>query len=87
MTTGQAVANVLDETIQALAVLDFDSLQRLEERAMTLASASGSIADEATVYSIQAKRRVLEQLLRHSESNLSALCRLHERNARGAWER
>lgn len=86
MTTGQALAGVLDETIAALAALDQDALLTLEERAAALAE-SRLVADDATIDLIRAKRRVLEQLLGHSESNLNMLSRLHERYARDAWER
>lgn len=86
MTTGQTVARVLDETIDALATLDLDKLCGLEERATALAQ-SRLAADDTAIHSIQAKKRVLEQLLRRSESNLSTLCRLHERNTGDAWVR
>ena len=85
MTTGQAVADVLDETIHALAILDLDALAAIEEKMMTLAQ-SRLIADEAAMSLILAKARVLEQFLNRSESNLDALQRLHRRNMRDLWE-
>ena len=85
MTTGQAVADVLGETITALALLDLDSLQALEERAAMLAQ-SNLVADAACMDLIRAKGRVLETVLGYSESNLNALNRLYGRDTRGPWQ-
>ncbi len=85
MTDFQAVADILDETVEALAVLDSDSLRTLEERAATLAQSS-LIFNEAGLSSILAKRRVLELVLGDSASNLNALNRLYGRNTRVPWE-
>jgi hypothetical protein len=57
----------------------------MEERSMVLAQ-STLIADEADIDSILAKKRVLELVLYHSESNLNALQRLYGRNTRDLWE-
>lgn len=86
MTTGQAVADLLGETITALTVLDVDSLQALEKRAAMLAQ-SNLVADVASMDLIRSKRRVLEVVLGHSESNLNALNRLYGRDTRGPWQR
>lgn len=85
MAIDQAVADALDETIRALAILDLDTLQAMEERMMVLAQ-SPLIADEVSIGSILAKKRVLELVLDHSESNLNALRRLYGRNAGELWE-
>jgi hypothetical protein len=85
MAIEQALADVLDETIRALAILDLDALKAMEERSMVLAQ-STLIADEADIDSILAKKRVLELVLYHSESNLNALQRLYGRNTRDLWE-
>jgi hypothetical protein len=85
MTISQAVGDALDETIHALARLDLDALTAIEERMMVLAQ-SRLIADGAVMGSILAKKRVLEQVLNHSESNLDALQRLYRRNMRDLWE-
>lgn len=85
MTIGQAVMDALDETIHALAMLDLDALMAIEERVMVLAQ-SRLIADDARMGSILTKKRVLEQVLNHSESNLDALQRLYRRNMRDLWE-
>lgn len=85
MATCRAVADALDETIRALAVLDLDTLQTMEERMMTLAQ-STLVEDEVGIGSILAKKRVLELVLYQSESNLNALRRLYGRNMRDLWE-
>ena len=79
MTTYQAVADVLDETLGALTSLDADKLQELERRVEALAE-SELVCGEISADSILAKKRVLELLLRNSEENLGALHRLHVRN-------
>jgi hypothetical protein len=85
MAIEQALAEALDETIHALAILDLDTLKAVEERMKALTEFP-LIADEASIGFILAKKRVLELVLRHSESNLNALRRLHGRNTRDLWE-
>ena len=85
MTINRALADALDETIRALAILDLDTLKAVERR-MTVLAQSRLIADEVSIGSIRVKKRVLEQVLNHSESNLNALRRLYGRNTRDLWE-
>lgn len=85
MSTSEAVADLLGETIRALALLDAASLHSLEERAAVLAQ-SNLIADAPGMDLIRAKGQVLEVILRHSESNLNALNRLYGRDTRGPWQ-
>jgi hypothetical protein len=85
MAIEQAIADVLDETIHALAHLDLDALKSMEDR-LTVLSQPAPIADEVCIASILRKRRVLELVLHHSESNLNALQRLYGRNTRDRWE-
>lgn len=85
MAIEQAITDVLDETISALALLDLDTLKAVEER-LTLLSQSPQIADEIGIASILSKKRVLELVLHHSESNLNALQGLYGRNTRDRWE-
>jgi hypothetical protein len=85
MAIEQAIADVLDEAIRALAILDLDALKAMEER-LTVLSQSRLIADEIRIASILRKKRVLELVLYHSESNLNALQRLYGRNTRDLWE-
>ena len=85
MAIEQALCNALDDTVHALAVLDLDTLQAIEGRLTTLAQ-SQLVSDGFDIDSILAKKRVLELLLYHSESNLNALRRLYGRNTRDLWE-
>lgn len=86
MAIEQALCNALDETVNALAILDLDTLQAIERRMMTLAQ-SQLVSDGLDIDSILARKRVLELVLYHSESNLNALRRLYGRNTRDLWER
>jgi hypothetical protein len=86
MAIARAVMDALDETIHALAILDLDTLQSVEERMMVLAQ-SRLVVDEHSLGSILAKKRVLELVLGQSELNLNALHRLYGRNMRDLWER
>jgi len=86
MAIEQVLCNALDETIHALALLDLDALQVIERRLTTLAQ-SRLVMDGINVDSILARKRVLELVLYHSESNLNALRRLYGRNTRDLWER
>lgn len=86
MAIEQALCNALDETIHALALLDLDTLQAIERRMTTLPQ-SQLVTGGIDIDSILAKKRVLELVLYHSESNLNALRRLYGRNTRDLWER
>lgn len=86
MAIEQALCNALDETIHALALLDLDTLQAIERR-MTVLAQSQVVTDGIDIDSVLAKKRVLELVLYHSESNLNALRRLYGRNTRDLWER
>lgn len=85
MATCQALADVLDETINALTVLDLESLQILEERASVLAQ-SGLLGDEVGTALLLAKKGLLERVLHGSLSNLNAFSRLYGRDTRDTWE-
>jgi hypothetical protein len=84
MTIDQAVADVLDETIQALSFLDFNRLQALEKRISAFAE-SGAKCSGDSLDLILAKKRLLELILQNCDANLKALNRLHERNTRDQW--
>lgn len=86
MAIEQALCDALDETIHALAILDLDTLQAIEQR-MTMLAQTQPAAGGLDIDSILAKKRVLELVLYHSESNLNALRRLYGRNTRDLWER
>ena len=86
MTTYQAIADALDETLDALTGLDADKLEELERRVEALAE-SKVVCGAIHADSILTKKRVLELLLRSSEENLRALHRLHVRNRGTQWAR
>jgi hypothetical protein len=83
MAIEQAVADVLDETIQALSLFDLNRLQALEKRVSALADSgpkcNGKSAD------LMDKKRLLKIILQSCEANLQALNRLHRRNTRDQW--
>ena len=76
MAIDDAVADVLDKTIQALTLLDLDGLQDLEKQISALAK-SNIVCGIDSFNSILAKKRLLELLLQNCESNLDSLNRLH----------
>jgi hypothetical protein len=84
MPIDQAVADVLDATIQALTFMDFKRLQALEKRISEFAN-SGAKCSEDSVDLILAKKRLLELVLQNCETNLKVLNRLHGRNTRDQW--
>jgi hypothetical protein len=84
MPIDQAVADVLDATIQALTFMDFDRLHALERQISEFAN-SGAKCGEDSVNLILAKKRLLELVLQNFETNLKALNRLHGRNTRDQW--
>ena len=83
--TSEAVVDVLDRTIRALALLDLEDLRILEDRIAVLAQ-SDLIADDAGRNMVLRKKRVLELVLDESASNLNVLNRLFGRNMRNLWE-
>lgn len=84
MTINQAVAEALDETIQALTRMDLKRLQRLEERIAAFADSGAKCSGEG-LHLILAKKRLLKLILQSSEANLKALNRLHGRNTSDQW--
>lgn len=85
MASCQAVASLLDQTVDALASLDSEHLQRLEREAASLADTQ-LLWNEPEIQTLTAKKRVLELVLQQSASNLDALNRLNERRMREQWE-
>jgi hypothetical protein len=83
MAIDQAVADVLDETIQALSHFDFDTLQALEKRASALADSGAECSGNSV--DLVDKKRLLKIILQNCEANLKALNRLHGRNTRDQW--
>jgi hypothetical protein len=81
MTSNQALTDVIDETIQALASLDLAKLQKLEARAAELQQ-SDLLLKGVDRDVLLAKKRVLELVLRNNESTLDVLDRVSGRNVR-----
>jgi hypothetical protein len=81
MTSNQALTDVIDETIQALASLDLAKLQKLEARAAELQQ-SDLLLKGVDRDVLLAKKRVLELVLRNNESTLYVLDRVSGRNVR-----
>jgi hypothetical protein len=85
MAIDQVVGEVLDETIQALTLLDLDKLHALEKRISAVAEPNVEWNRDSVV-SLLAKKRLLEIVLQNCKSNLDTLNRLHRRNTRDQWE-
>jgi hypothetical protein len=84
MTTNQALANILAETIAALSDLNSGALHALEQRIFALAESEEKFERDA-VGLVLAKKRLLEIILRNCQVNLDVLTRLHARNTRNQW--
>lgn len=83
MASYRDLADVVDETIEALAGLNLDRLQDIEERAQALGEVQ--VAGEIWVDQILAKKRVLELVLKNGEEVLETLQRLNGRSAGSQW--
>jgi hypothetical protein len=83
MAIEQAVADVLDETIQALSLFDLNRLQALEKRASNLADSDAGCSGNSV--DLMDKKRLLKIVLQSCEANLKALNHLHRRNTRDQW--
>jgi hypothetical protein len=84
MIIDQVVGEILDQTIQALTVLDLNKLQALERRISAMAE-SDVEWNRDSFPSLVAKKRLLELVLQNCKSNLDALNRLYGRNMRDQW--
>lgn len=79
----QAVTTLLDETIEALSVLDLERLLSLEQRIMLVAKA-GTIRRTS---SLLGRQTVLNRMLNETKNNLAILTRLHSGNGNDTWAR
>jgi hypothetical protein len=84
MTIDQTLAEVLDETIEALSNLDSVKLHALEQRIIALAD-SNAHHDRGGIELVLPKKRQLEIILQNFQANLDALTCLHARNMRNQW--
>jgi hypothetical protein len=85
MTTDHVLADLLDETIAALATIDAERLEKLGAR-VELLSQIHVVGSEGGAMKVLARKRVLEILLQSSESNLRLLERLYERGRKVQWQ-
>jgi hypothetical protein len=83
MTIAQELADILDETVQALSNLDSAKLDALEQRIVVLAESNQKY--ESDIGLALPKKRELEIVLQNCQANLDALTRLHARNMRNQW--
>jgi hypothetical protein len=84
MAIGQALVEVLDETVKALSKLDLSELQALEQRIFVLAK-DGVQYGSVDIGLALSTRHQLEIILQNFQINLDALTRLHARNMRNQW--
>jgi len=84
MTNDQAAADILDETIRAITVLDLNRLNTLEEKISAMAQYSITCS-KGGINTILAKKHLLDLILQNCESNLETLNRLYGRNTREQW--
>jgi hypothetical protein len=84
MASDQVVADILDETVQAIRMLDLNRLKNVEEKISALAQYSITCA-KGNLITILVKKHLLDTILQNCESNLDSLNRLHGRNTRDQW--
>ena len=82
--TEQSLATILDETIEALSVLDHNRLSSLERKIQLLADA-GALSSCAP--SVVERQETLKHLLDETKANLKVLTRQHHGNGWSKWER
>jgi hypothetical protein len=84
MANDQAAADILEETIRAITMLDLNQLKTLEEKISVMAQYSITCG-KGGINTILAKKHLLDLILQNCESNLDILNRLHGRNTREQW--
>jgi hypothetical protein len=84
VTSDQAVAEALDETVQAITVLDLNRLKTLEEKISVLAQYSITWG-KGGINAMLAKKHLLDLILRNCEANLDSLKQLNGRDTRDQW--
>jgi len=83
-TSDRSVTEILDETVQAITVLDLNRLKSLEEKISALAQYSITWG-KGGINTMLAKKYLLDLILRNCESNLDSLKHLHRRDTRDQW--
>jgi hypothetical protein len=84
MAIDQAAADILNETLRAITMLDLNRLKTLEEKISAMAQYSITCG-KGDINTILAKKYLLDLILQNCESNLDILNRLHGRNTRDQW--
>jgi hypothetical protein len=84
MAIDQALADILDETVEALSNLDSAKLHALTQRIAVLAEANMN-HERDDIGLVLLKKRQLGIMLQNCQTNLDALTRLHARNMRNQW--
>jgi primosomal protein N'' len=84
MAIDQSLADILDETVEALSNLDSAKLHALTQRIAVLAEANMN-HERDDIGLVLLKKRQLEIMLQNCQTNLDALTRLHARNMRNRW--
>jgi hypothetical protein len=84
MRSDQALAEVLEQAVEALADLDPERLAALAQRMVLLAESNREYGRD-DIGLLASKRRQLEIALQNFHVNLDALSRLHDRNMRNRW--
>jgi len=82
-TRERAITAVIDETIEALSVFDYERLLSLEQRIMLLAK-SGMIHRTSSLLD---RQTLLKRMLNETGDNLAILTRLHSGNGNHTWAR
>jgi hypothetical protein len=84
MASNQVVADILEETVQAIRMLDLNRLKNVEEKISALAQYSITCGRWDLNTSL-VKKHLVDTILQNCESNLDSLNRLHSRNTRDQW--
>jgi hypothetical protein len=84
MASNQLVADILEETVQAIRMLDLNRLKNVEEKISTLAQYSITCG-KWDLNTILVKKHLFDTILQNCESNLDSLNRLHGRNTEDQW--
>jgi hypothetical protein len=84
MTSNQSVANIFEETVQAIRMLDLNRLKNVEEKISALAQYSITCG-KWDLNTILVKKHLVDTILQNCESNLDSLNRLLGRNTRDQW--
>lgn len=84
MASDQTAADILDETIRSITMLDLNRLKTLEEKISAMAQYSVTWG-KGGINTILAKKHLLDLILQNCESNLDTLNRLYGRNTRDQW--